>query len=66
MVGSGVGVSVLPRLAAVGYPVVIPLVDPDASRELAVVWRDSGELAPAPRAFLDLLVTAAGERSGAR
>ena len=67
MVGSGVGVSVLPRLATVGYPTVIPLVDPDAYRELAVVWRDSGELAPAPRAFLDLLVTAAGgEMAGTR
>ena len=66
MVGSGVGVSVLPLLATSRYPTVIPLDDPDAYRELAVVWRDAGELAPAPRAFLALLVAAAGQRGDAR
>ncbi|TNC20220.1 LysR family transcriptional regulator [Amycolatopsis alkalitolerans] len=61
MVGSGVGVSVVPRLVAAGYPITVPLGDPRDSRELAVVWRSAGPLAPAARALLDLLLAAARE-----
>lgn len=67
MVRSGIGVSVVPRLAARGHTPAVPLDDPAVSRALAVIWRDAVPLSPAARAFLDLLVTAAdalpGERS---
>jgi LysR family hydrogen peroxide-inducible transcriptional activator len=59
MVHSGVGVSVVPRLAATGYPVAVPLADEGASRELAVIWREGGQLSPAAQVFLELLVAAA-------
>lgn len=61
MVHSGIGVSVVPRLAARGHAPAIPLDDPGVSRALAVVWRDTAPLSPAARAFLDLLVTAADD-----
>jgi LysR family hydrogen peroxide-inducible transcriptional activator len=63
MVRSGVGVSILPRLATTGYPQTVPLTDPAATRELGVVWREGGALSPAAAAFLDVLVAAADERS---
>lgn len=59
MVRSGIGVAVVPRLAATGYHTAVPLRDPEAFRELGVVWRDAGQLAPAASAFLELLLTAA-------
>lgn len=59
MVRSGVGVSVVPRLAATGYHPAVPLDDADAYRELGVVWRAGGRLPPAAAAFLDRVVAAA-------
>lgn len=56
MVRSGVGVSVVPRLASAGYATAVPLDDPAAWRELGVIWREGGQLTPAASAFLDLLV----------
>ncbi|GAA5167558.1 MULTISPECIES: LysR family transcriptional regulator [Amycolatopsis] len=63
MVRNGVGVSVVPRLVAADYPVAVRLADPRDARELAVVWRAGGQLAPAARALLDLLLTATRELS---
>ncbi|MFD8338250.1 LysR family transcriptional regulator [Streptomyces solisilvae] len=59
MVRSGVGVSVVPRLVASGYPVTVPSADPRDSRELGVVWRAGSPLAPAAVMLLDRLLTAA-------
>jgi hypothetical protein len=39
MVRSGVGVALLPRLAASGAEHVVRVSDPQARRELGVVWR---------------------------
>ncbi|MEU6118837.1 LysR family transcriptional regulator [Streptomyces sp. NPDC047117] len=58
MVRSGVGVSVVPRLASAGYATAISLDDPVARRELGVIWRKGSPLTPAASAFLDLLVAA--------
>ncbi|MGC7101361.1 LysR family transcriptional regulator [Amycolatopsis lurida] len=57
MVRNGVGVSAVPRLVAAGYPTTVPLADPRDSRQLGVVWRAGGQLAPAALALLDLLLT---------
>ncbi|MEU3275399.1 LysR substrate-binding domain-containing protein [Saccharomonospora sp. NPDC006951] len=57
MVRNGVGVSVVPRLVASGYEPTVRLNDPRDSRELGVVWRAGGQLAPAALALLDLLLT---------
>lgn len=65
MVGSGLGVSVLPALAAAGYPHAVPLVDAEARRELGVVWRARSRLSPPAAAFLDVLVDVAGARERA-
>lgn len=58
MVRAGIGVSILPRLAGIGDVAAVPLGG-TAHRELAVVWRERGEFAPAAQAFLDLLTAAA-------
>lgn len=63
MVRSGVGVSVVPRLVATGYPITVPLDDPRDSRDIGVVWRSSGRLAPAALALLDRLLREAEEFS---
>lgn len=64
MVGCGIGVAVVPRLAAAGYPMTVPLRDPSAFRELAVVWRAAGPLTPGAGAFLELLLAAASTSDG--
>ncbi|HET8682571.1 MAG TPA: LysR substrate-binding domain-containing protein [Micromonosporaceae bacterium] len=61
MVRNGMGVSVVPRLVATGYPVTVALADPRACRELAVVWRSAGQLAPAALVLLDTMLTATRE-----
>jgi LysR family hydrogen peroxide-inducible transcriptional activator len=61
MVGSAVGVSVLPRLAAADYAPTVQLMDPQAVRELSVIWRADGSLSPASSAFLELLLAATGQ-----
>ncbi|TWF79801.1 DNA-binding transcriptional LysR family regulator [Pseudonocardia hierapolitana] len=56
MVRSGVGVALLPRLAARGAEHVVPVSDPHARRELGVVWRRSAQESPPVAAFLDRLL----------
>jgi LysR family hydrogen peroxide-inducible transcriptional activator len=58
MVRSGIGVSVLPRLATYGHGPAVTLRDPHAVRELGVVWREGAPLSPAASAFLELLLPA--------
>ncbi|HYH33306.1 MAG TPA: LysR family transcriptional regulator [Pseudonocardia sp.] len=59
MVRSGVGVALLPRLAARGAERAVPVSDPGARRELGVVWRPGSLHSPPVRAFLDRLLAAA-------
>jgi LysR family hydrogen peroxide-inducible transcriptional activator len=66
MVGSGLGVSVLPRLAASGYSPTVALRDPQAVRELSVIWRHRVCLSPTADAFLELLAAATAAESGAK
>jgi DNA-binding transcriptional LysR family regulator len=56
MVRGGVGVALLPRLAACGAEHVVSLSDPQAHRELGVVWRRSALDSPPVAAFLDRLL----------
>lgn len=58
MVRSGVGVALLPRLAAGGAEPAVPVSDPAASRELGVVWRRTAVDSPPVAAFLERLVAA--------
>jgi LysR family hydrogen peroxide-inducible transcriptional activator len=58
MVRSGVGVALLPRLAARGADHVVPVSDPPARRELGVVWRRTALESPPVAAFLDRLLAA--------
>jgi LysR family transcriptional regulator, hydrogen peroxide-inducible genes activator len=58
MVRSGVGVALLPRLAARGAEHVVPVSDPHATRELGVVWRRTALESPPVAAFLDRLLAA--------
>lgn len=61
MVDAGVGVSVLPQLAA-GDDVAAPrLVESYATRELVVVWRSGQSLAPPAAAFRDYLLGDGGQ-----
>lgn len=55
MVRAGVGVSILPRLAAGLGTTTVPLADPLAYRDLGVVWRFQQPLSPPTAAFLRLL-----------
>lgn len=63
MVGSGLGVSVLPRLAASGYSPTVALRDPQAVRELSVIWRHRVCRSAAADAFLELLAATVAESS---
>lgn len=56
MVRSGIGLALLPRLAASGASCVRALADRGAHRELGAVWRRSALVSPPVRTFLDLLV----------
>ena len=56
MVRSGVGVALLPRLAAEGAEHAVPVSDPVARRELGVVWRRTALESPPVAAFLDRLL----------
>jgi DNA-binding transcriptional LysR family regulator len=58
MVRSGVGVALLPRLAARGAEDLVPVSDPEARRELGVVWRLSALASPPVAALLDRLLAA--------
>ena len=63
MVRSGVGVSVLPRLCLVPDVIARPLADPQARRELGVVWRSGPPLEAAPAALLEMLLADAAAHS---
>ncbi|HEV7825226.1 MAG TPA: LysR family transcriptional regulator [Mycobacteriales bacterium] len=67
MVDRGVGLAMVPRLASRGTApsrgiAIVPVADA-AHRELVVVWRDGGPLAPAPAAFLADLTAGTAEFS---
>lgn len=62
MVASGLGVSVLPELAAAGHVPSVRLSDAGLTRELGVVWRARSRLSPSAAALLDILVEAATSR----
>jgi LysR family transcriptional regulator, hydrogen peroxide-inducible genes activator len=62
MVRSGVGVALLPRLAASGAEHAVPVSDAEARRELGVVWRPGSLASPPVEAFLNRLLAAAGAR----
>jgi DNA-binding transcriptional LysR family regulator len=58
MIGSvlaGIGITIVPEMAAGTDGRKIPVRDREAYRELGVVWRPGQSLAAAPRSFLDLL-----------
>lgn len=55
MVNAGMGVALLPRLAAGGERSVVPITEPAACRELGVLWRASSMASPPVAAFLDAL-----------
>jgi DNA-binding transcriptional LysR family regulator len=61
LVEAGVGVTILPSLAAVGGARRVRLRDPGAVRELGVVWRRGWPLSPAAGAFLELLEQSAAQ-----
>jgi LysR family hydrogen peroxide-inducible transcriptional activator len=56
LVGAGVGVSIVPAIAAARHntPRVayVPLVDHELRREIVAVWRKSATHAPAAQAFV--------------
>lgn len=58
MVRSGIGVALLPRLAATGAEHAVPVTDAGARRELGVVWRRTACESPPVAAFLERLLAA--------
>jgi LysR family hydrogen peroxide-inducible transcriptional activator len=56
MVAAGMGVALLPRLAADGGECLVPISEPEACRELGVVWRHSSLTSPPVAAFLEALL----------
>jgi DNA-binding transcriptional LysR family regulator len=65
MVRSGLGVALLPRLAASGAGHVVPVSDPQAHRELGVVWRHTALDSPPVAAFLERLLAVGDDGGGA-
>lgn len=63
MVTAGMGVAVVPRLAAGQIGAVAPIKDDYAMRELGVVWRDGEPMSPSAAAFLELLLDFAAPHS---
>jgi DNA-binding transcriptional LysR family regulator len=63
MVRAGMGVALLPRLAA-GDGAAVAVRDEAAVRELGVVWRDSALASPPVAAFRKVLLDSARDRSG--
>jgi LysR family hydrogen peroxide-inducible transcriptional activator len=56
MVQAGMGVAILPRLAAGEHISVVLIEDDFATRELGVVWRAGEPLSPPAAAFLEFLL----------
>ncbi|WP_028937024.1 LysR family transcriptional regulator [Pseudonocardia spinosispora] len=63
MVNVGMGVAVVPRLAAGDLDCWVALRDPFARRELRVIWRSSEPLSPSARAFREVLFAHAAQWS---
>lgn len=57
---AGVGVTIVPEMAAGPDGAGIRISDASAYRELGVIWRQGQPLAPAAQAFLDMLRRSAG------
>ena len=55
LVLAGVGVTVVPRMAAGQEGRRVRIRDRYAHRDLGVIWRQGQQLAPAARIFLDML-----------
>lgn len=55
LVLAGVGITVVPQMAAPSEGRRIPIRDPYAYRDLGVVWRQGQALSPASAAFLEML-----------
>jgi DNA-binding transcriptional LysR family regulator len=55
LVRAGIGLTVMPEIAAGSEGVRIPVRDREAYRELGVVWRQGQPVAPATGAFLEML-----------
>ncbi len=57
LVGAGVGVSIVPAMAAVRHNTpncaYVPVVEQPLQREIVAVWRRGGVLSPAARVFVD-------------
>lgn len=63
MVQSGLGVALLPRLAAGDQARRVRIEDAYANRELGVVWRSTESLSPPAAIFLELLLRSASSHS---
>jgi LysR family transcriptional regulator, hydrogen peroxide-inducible genes activator len=57
LVGAGVGVSIVPAMAAARHNTpncaYVPVVEQPLQREIVAVWRRGGELTPAARVFVE-------------
>jgi len=57
LVGAGVGVSIVPAMAAVRHNTpncaYVPVAEQPLQREIVAVWRRGGELSPAARSFVE-------------
>jgi LysR family transcriptional regulator, hydrogen peroxide-inducible genes activator len=66
LVGVGVGVTILPRMAAGDETPALALDDPDAAREMAVCYRAGRPLSPPAMGLLDLLIEATSGPAASR
>lgn len=63
LVAAGLGVAVVPQLAAGNLPKTIhsiPIREPRMQRQIAAVWQKGGPLSPAARALLDVITAKLG------
>jgi LysR family hydrogen peroxide-inducible transcriptional activator len=66
MVRAGMGVALLPRLAAGEHALAVEINDSYATRELGVVWRSAEPLSPPAGVFLKFLLRSASAHSDHR
>jgi DNA-binding transcriptional LysR family regulator len=58
LVAAGLGLAIVPQLAALNLPKTlraVPLREPRLQREIAAVWRKGAELSPAAAALMRLM-----------